>query len=45
VQLARDPAGQPQVRPGRAIPDEQAEVYFDIEDDPTQDVTCLFGVA
>ena len=37
-------AGQPEIRPGYTFPDVPTEIYFDIEDDPTQDVTYLFGM-
>jgi len=37
-------AGQPEIRPGYSFPDVPTEIYFDIEDDPTQDVTYLFGL-
>ncbi len=34
---------EPQIRPGFSFPETQHEVYFDIEDDPTRDLTYLFG--
>lgn len=37
-------AGQPTIRPGYAFPNRAREVYFDIEDDPTQGLTYLFGL-
>ena len=37
-------AGRPTIRPGYALPCKQREVYFDIEDDPTQGLTYLFGM-
>ena len=37
-------AGQPEIRPGYSFPDVPTEIYFDIEDDPTQDTTYLFGL-
>lgn len=36
--------GQPQIRPGYHFPTAAREVYFDIEDDPTQGLTYLFGL-
>ncbi len=36
--------GRPLVRPGYSFPARQREVYFDIEDDPTQGLTYLFGM-
>lgn len=36
--------GQPVIRPGYQFPQRQREVYFDIEDDPTQGLTYLFGL-
>ena len=32
-------AGQPEIRPGYSFPDVPTEIYFDIEDDPTQGTT------
>jgi predicted RecB family nuclease len=37
-------SGEPQIRPGYVFPDATNEIYFDIEDDPTRDVTYLFGM-
>ncbi len=37
-------AGKPTIRPGYAFPKVETEIYFDIEDDPTQDSTYLFGL-
>ena len=37
-------AGRPQIRAGYAFPQHQREIYFDIEDDPTRDLTYLFGL-
>ncbi len=37
-------AGKPEIRAGYAFPDVAQEIYFDIEDDPTQDLTYLFGM-
>ena len=34
-------AGQPEIQVGYAFPLVPTEIYFDIEDDPTQDVTYL----
>lgn len=36
-------AGRPQIRAGYAFPRNRREIYFDIEDDPTRDLTYLFG--
>ncbi|MFO0775297.1 MAG: TM0106 family RecB-like putative nuclease [Nitrospiraceae bacterium] len=36
--------GKPQIRSGYEFPVRQREVYFDIEDDPTQGLTYLFGL-
>lgn len=36
--------GRPVIRPGYSFPVRQREVFFDIEDDPTQGVTYLFGL-
>lgn len=36
--------GKPLIRPGYSFPARAREVYFDIEDDPTQGLTYLFGV-
>ncbi len=44
VLFYHDLAGQPDIRPGYSFPDVPTEIYFDIEDDPTQDVTYLFGM-
>jgi uncharacterized protein len=35
--------GRPVVRAGYAFPELRREIYFDIEDDPTRDLTYLFG--
>ena len=35
--------GQPVVRAGYEFPEGRREIYFDIEDDPTRDLTYLFG--
>lgn len=37
-------SGTPVVRPGYEFPTKAREVYFDIEDDPTQGLTYLFGL-
>jgi uncharacterized protein len=37
-------AGRPQIRAGYAFPQQRREIYFDIEDDPTRDLTYLFGL-
>lgn len=37
-------AGKPTIRPGYQFPKAATEVYFDIEDDPTQALTYLFGL-
>lgn len=36
--------GEPAIRPGYEFPDIHQEVYFDIEDDPTRNLTYLFGL-
>ncbi|RMH35764.1 MAG: TM0106 family RecB-like putative nuclease [Nitrospirae bacterium] len=36
--------GRPWIRPGYTFPDVEREIYFDIEDDPTQALTYLFGL-
>ena len=36
--------GKPELRQGYAFPTQPCEIYFDIEDDPTQDLTYLFGL-
>ena len=36
--------GRPRIQPGYVFPDCQQEIYFDIEDDPTQGTTYLFGL-
>lgn len=41
AQVMRD--GRPMVRAGYAFPERRREIYFDIEDDPTRDLTYLFG--
>jgi predicted RecB family nuclease len=35
---------QPLIQPGYSFPVREREVYFDIEDDPTQGLTYLFGL-
>ncbi len=37
-------SGQPLLRPGYRFPAAARQVYFDIEDDPTQGLTYLFGL-
>jgi uncharacterized protein len=37
-------SGLPLIRPGYSFPQRRREVYFDIEDDPTQGLTYLFGL-
>jgi hypothetical protein len=37
-------SGQPEIRPGFSFPEVRTEICFDIEDDPTRDVTYLFGM-
>ena len=37
-------AGQPSIREGYVFPERMGDIYFDIEDDPTQGVTYLFGL-
>ncbi|MFQ5992457.1 MAG: TM0106 family RecB-like putative nuclease, partial [Nitrospiraceae bacterium] len=37
-------AGVPTIRPGYTFPQKGREIYFDIEDDPTQGLTYLFGL-
>lgn len=37
-------AGKPEIRPGYAFPEADEEIYFDIEDDPTQGLTYFFGM-
>ena len=37
-------AGQPEIRPGYSFPEANEEIYFDIEDDPTQGLTYFFGM-
>lgn len=37
-------SGQPEIRPGFSFPEVSTEIFFDIEDDPTRDVTYLFGM-
>lgn len=37
-------SGLPLIRPGYTFPQRKREVYFDIEDDPTQGLTYLFGL-
>ncbi|MFQ5935416.1 MAG: TM0106 family RecB-like putative nuclease [Acidiferrobacterales bacterium] len=36
--------GRPAIRPGYAFPRRRHEIFFDIEDDPTRDLTYLFGL-
>ncbi|OGC11551.1 hypothetical protein A3K48_03470 [candidate division WOR-1 bacterium RIFOXYA12_FULL_52_29] len=36
--------GKPQIYPGYSFPSKNLEVYFDIEDDPTQELVYLFGL-
>ena len=36
--------GKPQIRAGYEFPRGKREIYFDIEDDPTQDHTYLYGI-
>lgn len=35
--------GKPLLLPGYAFPSARREIYFDVEDDPTQGITYLFG--
>ena len=37
-------AGRPEIRPGYSFPEAREEIYFDIEDDPTQGLTYFFGL-
>jgi predicted RecB family nuclease len=37
-------AGRPEIRQGYRFPEAIKEIYFDIEDDPTQDLTYFYGV-
>jgi uncharacterized protein len=37
-------SGEPVVRHGFELPTARVEIYFDIEDDPTRDVTYLYGM-
>ncbi len=37
-------SGKPWIRQGYSFPHTEREIYFDIEDDPTQGVTYLFGL-
>jgi len=37
-------AGAPRVRPGYSFPEVTREIYFDIEDDPTRDLTYFYGL-
>ncbi len=37
-------AGKPCIRSGYALPAARREIYFDIEDDPTRNITYLFGL-
>ena len=36
--------GKPLIQPGFSFPEHPKEIYFDIEDDPTQGLTYLFGL-
>lgn len=38
-------SGKPWIRPGYSFPKTARDIYFDIEDDPTQSMTYLFGLA
>ena len=37
-------SGKPQIRPGYTLPRAGRHIYFDIEDDPTRNLTYLFGL-
>jgi uncharacterized protein len=37
-------AGKPEIRPGYSFPAAEEEIYFDIEDDPTQGLVYFFGM-
>lgn len=37
-------SGKPQIEQGFSFPQTASDIYFDIEDDPTQSVTYLFGL-
>ena len=37
-------SGKPSIEPGYTFPQTARDIYFDIEDDPTQGVTYLFGL-
>jgi uncharacterized protein len=37
-------AGKPEIRPGFSFPQAEEEIYFDIEDDPTQGLVYFFGM-
>jgi predicted RecB family nuclease len=37
-------AGAPRIRPGYRFPAAAREIYFDIEDDPTRDLTYFYGL-
>jgi len=37
-------AGEPEIRPGFSFPQAEEEIYFDIEDDPTQGLVYFFGM-
>lgn len=37
-------AGKPEIRAGYSFPDAEEDIYFDIEDDPTQGLTYFFGL-
>lgn len=37
-------AGKPEIRPGYRFPAAEEEIYFDIEDDPTQGLVYFFGM-
>ncbi len=38
-------SGKPWIRQGYAFPTTERDIYFDIEDDPTQHLTYLYGLA
>jgi predicted RecB family nuclease len=37
-------AGKPEIRPGFVFPQAEEEIYFDIEDDPTQGLVYFYGM-
>jgi len=37
-------SGKPDIRPGYVFPEADVEIYFDIEDDPTQGLVYFFGL-